>query len=71
MKTSATPEATVPTASTDAPAAVPAPAAPLIDGHKVAINALMLKRTKLAGIKSARSPSAPAADAQVSSGVTA
>ena len=37
----------------------------------VAINTLMLKRTKLAGIKSARLHSAPAADAQVSSGATA
>ncbi|WP_114970711.1 heavy metal translocating P-type ATPase [Rhodoferax ferrireducens] len=35
----------------------------------VAINALMLKRTKLAGIKSARLHSAPATDAPVSSGV--
>lgn len=34
----------------------------------VAINALMLKRTKLAGIKSARLPGAPTADAQTSSG---
>lgn len=34
----------------------------------VAINALMLKRTKLAGIKSARLPGAPTADAQASSG---
>lgn len=34
----------------------------------VAINALMLKRTKLAGIKSARLPVAPTADAQASSG---
>ncbi|MDO8249594.1 MAG: heavy metal translocating P-type ATPase [Rhodoferax sp.] len=37
----------------------------------VAINALMLKRTKLAGIKSARLHNAPAPDAQVSSGVSA
>ena len=37
----------------------------------VAINALMLKRTKLAGIKSARSHNAPVAGAQVSSGVSA
>lgn len=37
----------------------------------VAINALMLKRTKLAGIKSARLPGAPAADAKASSGATA
>jgi len=35
----------------------------------VAINALLLKRTKLAGIKSARPQSAPAVDAQASSGV--
>ncbi|MEO8119755.1 MAG: hypothetical protein ABI606_10590, partial [Rhodoferax sp.] len=37
----------------------------------VAINALMLKRTKLAGIKSARLHSALEPDAQVSSGVSA
>ena len=37
----------------------------------VAINALMLKRTKLAGIKSARVPDASAAGAQVSSGISA
>ncbi|CAN5444999.1 heavy metal translocating P-type ATPase [soil metagenome] len=37
----------------------------------VAINALMLKRTKLAGIKSARTQGPPAADAQVSRGVSA
>ncbi|MFZ3139043.1 heavy metal translocating P-type ATPase [Polaromonas sp.] len=37
----------------------------------VAINALMLKRTKLAGIKSARTQSPPTADAQVSRGVSA
>jgi len=37
----------------------------------VAINALMLKRTRLAGIKSARPNSAPPADAPVSSGVSA
>lgn len=37
----------------------------------VAINALMLKRTKLAGIKSARVPHAPEAGAPASSGATA
>ena len=37
----------------------------------VAVNALMLKRTKLAGIKSARSRSAPATNALVSSRATA
>ena len=37
----------------------------------VAINALMLKRTKLAGIKAVRSPSAPVADAQLSNGASA
>ena len=37
----------------------------------VAINALMLKRTKLAGIKSARPPGARASAAPVSSGATA
>ncbi|MDT3706196.1 MAG: heavy metal translocating P-type ATPase [Thiobacillus sp.] len=37
----------------------------------VAINALLLKRIKLAGIKGARPQSAPAADAQASSGVSA
>lgn len=37
----------------------------------VAINALMLKRTKLAGINSERLPGSPAADAQASSGATA
>jgi Cu2+-exporting ATPase len=37
----------------------------------VAINALMLKRTKLAGIKSARSPKAPAAEAQAPSAAVA
>ena len=37
----------------------------------VAINALMLKRTKLAGIKSARPQGSPTANAQVSSGVSA
>ncbi len=37
----------------------------------VAINALMLKRTKLAGIKSVRPQGSPTADAQVSSGVSA
>jgi Cu2+-exporting ATPase len=37
----------------------------------VAINALMLKRTRLAGIKGARPQSAPAADAPASSGAAA
>jgi Cu2+-exporting ATPase len=37
----------------------------------VAINALLLKRTKLTGIKSVRLQSTPAAGAQVSSGVSA
>ncbi len=37
----------------------------------VAINALMLKRTKLAGIKRARSPGPPAAVANVSAGASA
>ena len=37
----------------------------------VAINALMLKRTRLAGIRSARPDSAPPADAAVSSGMSA
>ena len=37
----------------------------------VAINALMLKRTKLAGIKSARPQSSPTANGRVSSGVPA
>ena len=37
----------------------------------VAINALMLKRTKLAGIKTAPSPGAPAADAKVAAGAPA
>ena len=37
----------------------------------VAINALMLKRTKLAGIKRAGSPSAPATAASVAAGATA
>jgi P-type Cu2+ transporter len=37
----------------------------------VAINALMLKRTKLAGIKSVRLRDAPVADVQTSSGATA
>jgi len=36
----------------------------------VAINALMLKRTRLAGIKSARSPGAPAADAKLAVGTS-
>jgi Cu2+-exporting ATPase len=38
--------------------------------YVVAINALLLKRTKLAGIKSTRPQSTPAVDAQASSGVS-
>ena len=37
----------------------------------VAINALMLKRTKLAGIKTAPSPGAPATDAKLAAGASA